>query len=96
MTDPAGEGVQRLREALGGRVSLPGSAASPAYAEVETIRKAVATLNPEAPSIATQNQNDSTLELIPWPEGPPDLVPERAKMLKGHEIFVSGARARCA
>jgi FAD/FMN-containing dehydrogenase len=27
VTDPAGEGVQRLREALGGRVSLPGSAA---------------------------------------------------------------------
>ncbi len=27
MTDPTAEGVQRLREALGGRVSLPGSAA---------------------------------------------------------------------
>jgi guanine deaminase len=62
-----------------------------AHAEVETIRKAVATLNPEAPSIAMRNQNDSTLELIPRPEGSPDLVPERAKMLKGHEIFISGA-----
>jgi hypothetical protein len=27
VTNPAGEGVRRLREALGGRVSLPGSAA---------------------------------------------------------------------
>jgi guanine deaminase len=62
-----------------------------AHAEVETIRKAVAALNPEAPSIATDRQNESTLELMPRPEGSPDPVPERAKMLIGHEIYISGA-----
>jgi guanine deaminase len=62
-----------------------------AHAEVETIRKAVATLNPQAPSIAPDLQNESTLELIPRPEGSGDPVPERAKMLVGHEIYISGA-----
>lgn len=62
-----------------------------AHAEVETIRKAVAALNPEAPSIAKDHQNESTLELVPRPEGSPDPVPERAKMLMGHEIYISGA-----
>jgi guanine deaminase len=62
-----------------------------AHAEVETIRKAVAELNPEAPSIAKDHQNESTLELMPRPEGSPDPVPERAKMLVGHEIYISGA-----
>jgi guanine deaminase len=62
-----------------------------AHAEIETLRKAIATLNPEAPSIAKDHQNESTLELIPRPEGSPDPVPERAKMLVGHEIFISGA-----
>jgi guanine deaminase len=62
-----------------------------AHAEIETIRQAVALLNPEAPSIAKDRQNESTLELIPRPEGSPDPLPERAKMLVGHEIYVSGA-----
>lgn len=62
-----------------------------AHAEVETIRKAVAALNPQAPSIANDLQNESTLELMPRPEGSPDPVPERAKMLIGHEIYISGA-----
>jgi guanine deaminase len=62
-----------------------------AHAEIETIRKAVAALNPEAPSIATDHRNESTLELVPRPEGSPDPVPERAKMLMGHEIYISGA-----
>jgi guanine deaminase len=62
-----------------------------AHAEVETIRKAVAALNREAPTIAKEHQNRSTLELIPRPEGSPDPVPERAKMLVGHEIYISGA-----
>jgi guanine deaminase len=62
-----------------------------AHAEVEAIRKAVATLNAEAPSISAEYQNQSTLELIPRPPGSPDLVPERAKMLIGHEIYISGA-----
>jgi hypothetical protein len=51
---------------------------------------------PGGPSIATQNQNDSTLGLIPRPEGSPDLVPELAKILKGHEILSGGRGGRCA
>ncbi len=62
-----------------------------AHAEVETIRKAVAALNPEAPSIAPSHRGQSTLQLVPRPEGSPDPVPHRAKMLMGHEIYVSGA-----
>jgi guanine deaminase len=62
-----------------------------AHAEIETIRKAVAMMNPEAPSIAKDHQNESTLELVPRPEGSPDPVPERAQMLMGHEIYISGA-----
>jgi guanine deaminase len=62
-----------------------------AHAEIETIRKAVATLNPAAPSISPAHVNDSTLKLIPRPAGSADAVPERAKMLAGHEIYISGA-----
>ena|ERR1039457_876355 len=62
-----------------------------AHAEIETIRKAVATLNPEAPSIAKDRQNESTLELVHRPEGSPDPVEARARMLMGMEIYISGA-----
>jgi guanine deaminase len=62
-----------------------------AHAEIETIRKAVQALNPEAPSIAKDHQNASTLELVPRPEGSPDPVAERARMLMGHDIYISGA-----
>ena len=41
--------------------------------------------------IAKDYLNESTLELIPRPEGSPDPVPERAKMLAGHQIYISGA-----
>jgi guanine deaminase len=61
-----------------------------AHAEVEAIRKAVAALNPQAPSIAKAHRNTSTLELVPRPAGSPDPVPERARMLMGHEIYISG------
>jgi guanine deaminase len=71
------------------RVLLTGDVT--AHAEVETIRKALATLNPEAPSISHDHQNDYTLKYIPRPEGSPDLVAERARMLDGHEIYISGA-----
>ncbi|KAF5996708.1 MULTISPECIES: nucleoside deaminase [Streptomyces] len=62
-----------------------------AHAEVETIRKAVQSLNPEAPSISEEHQNESTLEYVPRPEGSPDLLPERARMLQGCSIYISGA-----
>lgn len=62
-----------------------------AHAEVETIRKAVQLLNPEAPSISPDHQNESTLEYVPRPEGSPDPVPERARMLQGCSIYISGA-----
>jgi guanine deaminase len=62
-----------------------------AHAEIETIRKAVAHLNPWAPAIAKEHRNESTLELVPRRDGSPDPVPERARMLMGMEIYVSGA-----
>lgn len=62
-----------------------------AHAEVESIRKAVATLNPLAPSITQEHQNESTLTYVERPEGSPDPVPERACMLMGHSIYISGA-----
>ncbi|MGW6378639.1 nucleoside deaminase [Rhodococcus sp. NPDC055112] len=62
-----------------------------AHAEIETIRKAVQVLNPEAPSIPQDRQNESTLRLVPRPEGSADSLPERAKMLMGMEIYISGA-----
>ncbi|XVQ10891.1 nucleoside deaminase [Spirillospora sp. CA-255316] len=62
-----------------------------AHAEVETIRKAIARLNPEAPSISEEHQNESTLEYVPRPEGSPDPLSERARMLQGCSIYVSGA-----
>src|SRR6201988_2077406 len=61
-----------------------------AHGEVEAIRKAVALLNPEAPSISPAHMNDSTLEFIPRQAGSPDSVPERARMLSGYEIYTSG------
>jgi guanine deaminase len=62
-----------------------------AHAEIEAIRKAAAVLNPEAPSVSAAHVNESMLELIPRPEGSADVVPARAKMLSGHEIYISGA-----
>lgn len=62
-----------------------------AHAEIETIRKACATLIPEAPSISVDHVNDSILELVPRPEGSPDKSPMRAKMLMGHQMYISGA-----
>lgn len=62
-----------------------------AHAEIEALRRATAALNLEAPSIAQDRQNESTLELVPKPRGSADVVPERAKMLMGMEIYISGA-----
>jgi guanine deaminase len=62
-----------------------------AHAEIEAIRKAVAVLNPDAPTIPPARRDRSTLELIPRPEGSDDPVPHRARMLSGLRIFASGA-----
>ncbi|MBN6054869.1 nucleoside deaminase [Nonomuraea sp. RK-328] len=62
-----------------------------AHGEVEAIRKAIQILNPHAPSIPEKNSNESTLELIPRPDGSPDPLPERARMLTGCTLYTSGA-----
>ncbi|WP_190815788.1 nucleoside deaminase [Saccharopolyspora pogona] len=62
-----------------------------AHAEVETIRKASQVLNSEAPSIPEDHQNESTLEFVPRPKDSDDVVPERARMLMGCSIYISGA-----
>ncbi|MFG2910846.1 nucleoside deaminase [Kitasatospora sp. NPDC048286] len=62
-----------------------------AHAEVEAIRKASQILNPESPSIAEDRQNEWTLQYVPRDPGSCDPVPERARMLKGCSIYVSGA-----
>jgi guanine deaminase len=62
-----------------------------AHAEVEAVRKAVQVLNPWAPSIPPEHQNESTLALVERPKGSPDPVERRARMLMGMEIFTSGA-----
>ncbi len=62
-----------------------------AHAEIEAIRRAVAVLNPDAPSIPKHRRGRSTLEPIPRPEGFPDPLPVRARMLAGHQIYVSAA-----
>ncbi|GAA0965976.1 nucleoside deaminase [Actinocorallia libanotica] len=61
-----------------------------AHAELEAIRKAVQVLNPRAPSIPEEHLDESTLALTPRPEGSPDPLPERARMLKGCAIYTSG------
>jgi guanine deaminase len=71
------------------RVLLTGDVT--AHAEIETLRKAAAVLNPEAPSIAQGHRNESTLALVPRPEGSADVVEQRARMFMGMEIYISGA-----
>jgi guanine deaminase len=62
-----------------------------AHGEVEAIRKAIQILNPWAPSISEDYQDESTLTLVPRPEGSPDPLPRRARMLLGCSLYTSGA-----
>lgn len=61
-----------------------------AHGEVSAIRKAVAVLNPYAPTIGVDEQNESTLTYVARADGSPDVVPERSRMLMGMELYTSG------
>ncbi|GAA5615325.1 guanine deaminase [Streptomyces platensis] len=89
---PFGAVITRNGEILArgqNRVLLTGDPT--AHAEMQTISKAIQVLNPEAPSIAVEHQNESTLAYVARPEGSPDPLPERARMLQGCSIYISGA-----
>lgn len=60
------------------------------HAEITAIIDASARLNPKA-LLGSEYAAGTILEMIPRPAGSPDLVPERAKMLKGCEIYINGA-----
>ncbi len=60
------------------------------HAEVTAIMDASATLNPKA-LLGSDYSAGTILEMIPREPGSPDPVPERAKMLKGCEIYINGA-----
>jgi tRNA(Arg) A34 adenosine deaminase TadA len=66
------------------------------HAEIAAIIDASSRLNPKA-LLGSDYHAGSMLEMIARPPGSPDLVPERARMLKGCEIYILTARrARCA
>lgn len=60
------------------------------HAEITAIIDASSRLNPKA-LMGTDYGAGTILEMIPRPPGSPDLVPERARMLKGCEIYINGA-----
>lgn len=60
------------------------------HAEVTAIMDASAKLNPKA-LLGSSYGPGTILEMIPREANSPDLVPERAKMLIGCEIFINGA-----
>ena len=60
------------------------------HAEVTAIMDASARLNPKA-LLGTDYGAGTILEMIPREAGSPDPVPERARMLKGCEIYINGA-----
>jgi guanine deaminase len=60
------------------------------HAEVTAIIDASAKLNPKE-LLGSDYGAGTILEMIPREPGSPDLVPERARMLKGCEIYINGA-----
>jgi tRNA(Arg) A34 adenosine deaminase TadA len=60
------------------------------HAEVTAIMDASARLNPKA-LLGSEYGAGTILEMIPREAGSPDPVPERARMLKGCEIYINGA-----
>ena len=60
------------------------------HAEITAIIDASSRLNPKA-LLGSDYQAGTILEMIPRPPGSPDLVPQRARMLKGCEIYINGA-----
>lgn len=60
------------------------------HAEITAIMDACYRLNPKE-MLGSEFGPGTTLEMIPRPEGSPDKVPERAKMLKGCDIYINGA-----
>ncbi|WP_246657265.1 nucleoside deaminase [Methylocystis sp. B8] len=60
------------------------------HAEITAIMDASQRLNPKA-LLGSDYGAGTILEMIPREAGSPDLVPERAKMLKGCEIYINGA-----
>jgi len=88
---PFGAVITRNGEIIGrgqNRVLLTGC---PVYhAEVTAIMDASAHLNPKA-LLGSEYGEGTMLEMIPREAGSPDPVPQRAKMLKGYEIYITGA-----
>ncbi|MBZ0229718.1 MAG: nucleoside deaminase [Bauldia sp.] len=60
------------------------------HAEITAIIDASNRLNPKA-LLGSDYNAGTTLEMIPREPGSPDPVPERARMLKGCEIYINGA-----
>ncbi|MGO4403185.1 nucleoside deaminase [Bosea sp. RAF48] len=60
------------------------------HAEITAIMDASARLNPKA-LLGSEYNAGTILEMIPREAGSPDPVPERARMLKGCEIYINGA-----
>ena len=60
------------------------------HAEITAIIDASGRMNPKG-LLGSDYGPGTMLELIPRPADSPDLVPERAKMLKGCAIYINGA-----